>query len=75
MATSRAYCQTHSHKIPQAFKAQNKALRDSYDPKLPLLNRGQGGPWRHACPYCIYDRAYNDGYKAGQVAARKSGAQ
>lgn len=65
MPTSKAYCQKHSDKVPTALKAKNKALRKSYDSKLGTLNRCQAAPWRHACPYCIYDQAYAKGFADG----------
>ena len=37
----------------------------AFEGLLPDVKEAQAGPFRHLCPYCIYEKAKKKGYDTG----------
>ena len=52
-------CKRHDAKSPGGLAAQRPL-----DHIMTNLHENQGGEGRHKCPYCAYERGWNDAVKA-----------
>jgi hypothetical protein len=62
MTINENYCQEHSTKV-------NEVERKVLEAKIGKIPKYQGSGWyRHKCPFCAYERGFQDGQKAGKKA-------
>lgn len=58
-------CPEHSPKFSKDTRERNKERMAAFEGLLPDVKEAQAGPFRHLCPYCIYEKAKKKGYDAG----------